>query len=306
MVALSHRIKLTVLLLIFVMVFAVPSIATAEGEFNWVEGKGQLVQLGDELLSLKLIEGYEFLNAEDTKAYEQGNGDLPSGQEIGAVFPIDNYNWLVYFEYDDVGHVSNEDQHSIDAEELLKSYKIGTAEANKELEESNHLFVDGWDIAPYYDEKLNSLKWSLRAHDINQEKIINDNIRILTREGYVSVILVSNPDNLAEARARLESEILSGLTVTQGNRYTDYNEATDKKSNLGLATLIAGGAGAVIAKKAGLIALLLAGLKKFGVVIVAAPLAGLWSWIRGKRKRKQTEQTSNLHENNNTINDEAQ
>ncbi|MBB6633051.1 DUF2167 domain-containing protein [Cohnella thailandensis] len=145
--------------------------------------------------------------------------------------------------------------------------------------------MDGWETAPHYDEGLHSLTWSLIAHDIYQNQIINYNIRLLTREGYISAILVCDPDRLASSRARMESDVLGGLAIKEGSRYEDFDASTDKKSNMGLAALVVGGAGLAVAKKAGLLAVILIALKKFGIVIVAAA-AGLWRWLRGKSKAK--------------------
>ncbi|MBB6670331.1 DUF2167 domain-containing protein [Cohnella nanjingensis] len=272
------------MLLLLLASISIPLHASAETELQWVSGSGQTVGLGDGLADLKLPEGYSLLNAEDTKTFETENGNLPSDSEIGAVVPMEG-DWMVYLEYDDAGHISDDDKTSIDADKLLQSYKDGTEAANEKLDEANHLFVDGWETAPHYDEGLHSLTWSLIAHDVNQDKVVNYNVRVLTREGYVSVILVSDPAHLAESRKQMESEVLSGLSIKEGKRYEDYNSSTDKKSNLGLAALVVGGAGLAVAKKAGLLAIILIALKKFGIVIAAAAV-GVWRWLRGKPKAK--------------------
>jgi uncharacterized membrane-anchored protein len=108
------------------------------------------------------------------------------------------------------------------------------------------------------------------AEDANKEKLINYNVRLLTRQGYISVILVSDPAHLDADKKTLNEKILPKLTVKSGQRYEDFNESTDKISEYGLTGLILGGAGLAVAKKAGLW-LLLAGLfKKFGVLVLAA------------------------------------
>lgn len=78
--------------------------------------------------------------------------------EIGSVFPIaEDQTWSVYFEYEESGHISDDDKDEIDADALLDSYKKGTEESNKERPEEDHMFVDGWETPPAYDEKLKSL-----------------------------------------------------------------------------------------------------------------------------------------------------
>ncbi|MBV6717019.1 DUF2167 domain-containing protein [Paenibacillus chitinolyticus] len=257
--------------------------ASAEETLNWVEGPKK-VGLG-QIAELDLDKNFVFLNDKDTKTFEKQNGTMTNNREIGSVFPKDeNQNWAVIFEYEESGHVKDDEKDKIDADDLLKSYKKGTEEANKERSESNQLFVDGWDVKPFYDNDIHSLSWSLLGHDSNNEKFVNYNVNVLTREGVISVVLVSDPKNLAADRKVLTSSILPKLQVKAGKRYEEYNSKTDKLAEYGLSGLILGGAGLAVAKKVGLIGLLLVFLKKFGVILVAG-LAALWRFLRGKKKK---------------------
>ena len=275
------------------VMMSVTSVGHAEStEINWVEGTGQEVELGT-IATLTLQPGLIFLDKDDTVANELSYGGVPSYKEIGSVFPMDeNETWAVFFDYDDIGHIPDDEKNDIDADALLQSYKDGTKEANKEKEEANHLFVDRWDVPPTYDDNLHSLKWSLLAHDNNNETIINYNVRILTREGYISAVLVSDPEHLAEDRKSFENIVLSNVTVNPGQSYADYDETTYKLAEMGLTGLIVGGAGLVVAKKAGLIAVLVVFLKKFGIIVVVA-IGGLFKFLRGKGKKKDTDMTPN-------------
>lgn len=279
--------RLVLSCVILLSLFAMPFSAAAEAvdpELNWVEGSGQTVRLSN-IAELTLPQNYYFLDEDNTIAFIEGFEDLPSYREIGYVEPADeNAMWSVYFEYDDTGHVEDAEKSDINAKDLLKSYKNGQEAANEELPEYNHLFVDGWFQEPAYDESLRSLTWALLLHDNDGEPLINYNVRILTRVGYISAILVSDPDNLAADRSMFESEILPNLTVTSGNTYADFDPSTDKKSSLGLTGLILGGAGAVAAKKTGLIALITLIIKKFWFIIV---LPFLWIGKLFKKKDKQ-------------------
>lgn len=292
------NIALTFIVILWaVMSLPGPVDATAEEKvnLNWVEGSGQQVDLGDKA-KLTLQPGLMHLNSEDTLKYVLSYGGKPSNKEIGSVFPMDeNASWVVFFDYDDTGHIKDEEKNDIDAESLLQSYVENTEEANKELEPENQLFVDGWDAPPLYDDNLHSLKWSLLAHNNKNETIINYNVRLLTREGYISAILVSDPAHLEEDRKSFESMVLSNFSVNSGEKYEDFNESTDKLAEYGLTGLIIGGAGLVVAKKAGLIALLVIFLKKFGVVVVVAVIGG-WRVLRGRLKKKNETTYPNSNE----------
>ncbi|MBU5670556.1 DUF2167 domain-containing protein [Paenibacillus brevis] len=285
----KHKLpRLLLSCVILLSLFAMPFAAAAEAvepELNWIEGSGQTVRLSN-IAELTLPENYFFLDEDDTIAFIEGFQDLPSYREIGYVEPAyEDTMWSVYFEYEETGHIEDEEKSDIDAKALLKSYKDGQEAANEELPEYNHLFVDGWFQEPAYDDSLRSLTWALLLHDIDGEPLINYNVRVLTRVGYISAILVSDPENLAADRSMFESEILPNLTVTSGNTYADFDPSKDKKSSLGLTGLILGGAGAAVAKKTGLIALITLIVKKFWFLILA-PF--LWFGKLFKKKNKDT------------------
>lgn len=116
-------------------------------------------------------------------------------------------------------------------------------------------------MEPFYNEATHNLTWSMLAEDGNKEKLINYNVRLLTRQGYISAILVSDPAHLDADKKFLNENILPKLTVKSGERYEDFNASTDKISEYGLTGLILGGAGLAVAKKVGLLALLIAFLR---------------------------------------------
>ncbi|AWB44775.1 DUF2167 domain-containing protein [Paenibacillus sp. CAA11] len=259
----------------------------SQAELNWIDGTGQEVKVGD-LAKLKLDPDFLFLNGADAQTLQRQNGGNPTGLEIGAVFPkSEDAVWGLFFEYEEPGHVEDSEKDDIDADALLESYKQGTEEANKTLTPENQLFIDGWDTPPKYDDRTHNLSWSLLGHDSTQHKLINYNVRLLTREGYISAILVSDPEHLAADRATMESKILSNFSIVEGQRYQDFNKSTDKKAKYGLTGLILGGAGLVVAKKTGLLAMILLALKKVWFVIIAGIVA-LWKFISsGIKKKKQ-------------------
>ncbi|WP_411343736.1 DUF2167 domain-containing protein [Paenibacillus sp. WLX1005] len=276
------------------------SSAQTESTYNWVAGP-QNVEM-DDIASLDLSKDFYYLNGDDTKKMTTDSNDIPSGKEIGSVFPADeNQSWWVLFEYTDSGHIADDEKNDIDADDLLDSYREGTEENNKQVPAENQLQVIGWDQEPKYDESTRNLTWSLKLADYQNQPIINYNSRILTRTGYISVILVTDPNNMAADRKVLEQQILPKLSVNSGNQYIDFNESTDHVSEMGLTGLIVGGAGLVAAKKFGLLLL----LKKFWYVIAAAVVAA-FGWIKRlfTRSRERREQSpyhsSDVHNSNPT------
>lgn len=254
--------------LAFVLCVSLISPVFAEENYNWIQG-GKPVTVGEGLATLDLSPELLYLNKEDTIKFEKSFGDTPSEKEIGSIFPADEkQQWAVFLEYDEVGYIKDEEKNKIDADEILNQYKEGTEEANKDKKPEEYLHVIGWDVAPAYDDKTHRLEWSMLGEDAQKNKLINYNVQMLTRKGYISFILVSDPAHLAQDKATLHSTILSKFKVNDGNRYEDFNEATDKVAEYGLTGLILGGLGLAVAKKAGLLALLLVFLKKGWVLIL--------------------------------------
>ncbi|MEF2969121.1 DUF2167 domain-containing protein [Paenibacillus sp. M1] len=274
------------------MPFSAAAEAVTEPDLNWIEGSGQKVKLTD-IAELTLPQNYFFLDKDDTIAFIESFEDLPSYDEIGYVEPADeDAIWSVYFEYAESGHIEDNEKSDIDADELLKSYERGQEEANKQLPEYNQLYVDGWFQEPAYDESMRSLTWALLLHDNDGNQLINYNVRVLTRVGYISAILVSTPDNLEADRITFSQELLPGLSVTPGNTYTDFDPSTDKKSSMGLTGLILGGAGLAVAKKTGLIAIIALIAKKFWIILLA-PLLWIGKLFKKKGRKGQAAEGGN-------------
>ncbi len=255
--------------------------ASSSEQLKWIEG-GRKVDLGN-VAAVDLDSSLLFLDAANTAKVSKMNHEKPSGKEIGSIFPKDeNQNWEVVFEYYELGHIKDDEKEDIDADAILDSYKEGTEESNKEKAESDRLYVTGWDVEPFYNETTHNLTWSMLAEDGNKEKLINYNVRVLTRQGYISAILVSDPAHLDADKKFLNEKILPKLTVKSGERYEDFNASTDKISEYGLTGLILGGAGLAVAKKVGLLALIIAFVKGAGVkvlVLIGAACVGVFGVI---------------------------
>lgn len=280
--------------------------ASSIEQLNWVEG-GKKVDLGN-VAEVDLDSSFLFLDAANTEKKVKMNHDVLSGDEIGSIYPKDeNQSWCVVFEYDEVGHIKDDEKEDIDADAILDSYKKGTEERNKERAENDRLYVTGWDVAPFYNEATHNLTWSILAEYGDKRKLINYNVRLLTRKGYISAILVSDPAHLDADKKFLNEKILPKLTVKSGERYEEFNASTDKISEYGLTGLILGGASLAVAKKAGLF-LLLAGLfKKFGILIFAAgagvlgAIGRFFTKLFRRKKSEAVQDEKNAREHSETL-----
>lgn len=248
---------------------------------NWVPGP-KTVDLGS-VAQLELPEGYVFLNAKDTRTLQEAMGNVPDGTEVGLVAPIsDEEEWFVVFDYNEVGYIKDDDKNEIDADAILKGIRNGTEEANKVRKERGipAIHVVGWQQQPTYDERTNNLTWGIIGRDDEGGQVVNFNVRLLGRKGFISATLVEDADKVAAARPHLDT-LLESFSYKQGNRYAEFRSG-DKMAKYGLAALVAGGAGAV-AVKTGLFAGLLKVLAKGGkaiVLLAVAMVAGIGKFLR--------------------------
>jgi uncharacterized membrane-anchored protein len=263
-----------------VKVFAESDSSTTT-DYEWKDGPAT-VSLDDKA-TLKVAEDLMFLDADNTKRFMEDSESFPNGSEIGSLYGAgEQSNWYVIFEYNHTGHIDDSDKNDLDADELLKSYKRGTEEQNKKTSAENQLNIVGWDIEPAYDNSKHQLRYSLALQDAQQEALVNYNVNVLTREGYIGVILVTDSANFEQNRKQFEEHVLNNLSVNSGYTYGEFDASLDKKSELGLTGLILGGAGVAVAKKVGLLLLL-----KKGWIFIVAALAGAFGWLRRKLKGRK-------------------
>jgi uncharacterized membrane-anchored protein len=234
---------------------------------NWKSGP-QTFDLGHDL-SLVLPEGDAFVDGPDASKLLERNGGFHNEDVVGLVVgKAEDAKWFVVIRYNDEGYIK--DTESIDADELLKTLKEGTEEANEERKQHGFdpFHVQGWSEPPRYDRSVHHRVWALTVRGDDGDESVNYNTRVLGRRGIVSLNLVCDPTDLNRDRPEVAA-LLAGTSFRAGQRYEDFNAKTDKVAQYGLAGLVLGGVGLGAAKliKIGLLA-------KFWNVILAALIAG--------------------------------
>ena len=260
---------------------------------NWTTGPAT-VDLGDGIAEVRLGENHNFAGAADTRKLLSAMGNRIDNTEVGLVAPrAEGQDWILVFEYNDVGHVKDDEKDKIDAEAILTGIREGTEASNKMRKERGipGLHVVGWQEPPSYDPVSHNLHWAILAKDDQGDEVVNYNVRLLGRGGYMSVTLVESPLKLAASKPELDN-VLSGFAYKQGKTYAEFLPG-DKVAKYGLTALVAGGAGAAAAKL-GLFAVLGKMLAKMGKAVVllfvaaAAGVKKLWASLTGRDKTKTT------------------
>lgn len=248
--------------------------------------------LADGAVTLELPEGYEFLNAQDTRKVLVELWDNPPGtaaDALGMIVPpgediMAQESWAVIVSLEDTGYVSDEDAGKTDYDDLLKKMQEGTEENNKERKAAGYpaMTLNGWALPPHYDHDTKVLHW---AKDLIVEGVeehsLNYDVRVLGRKGVVSLNCLAGMSQLEKVKSHTP-ELIAMTKFNPGHSYAEYDPATDKKAAYGIAGLIAGGA---IAAKTGLfkgIFVALMAAKKFVILGVIA-VAGFLKKLFGRR-----------------------
>lgn len=238
--------------------------------------------------SLTLGETYYYLDAADSRRVLVdlwGNPPANADGVLGMVFPAGKSpmddTWGAVISYSADGYVSDAEATGYDYGALLTRLREGEVADNRERQKNGYAAIElvGWAQAPTYDADHHALIW---AKDLvfsdSDVHTLNYDVRVLGRRGVLSMNIVSIMPDLANV-----SDAANGLMQTAsfapGSRYTDFVEGVDRKAEFGLAGLVAGGAAVLVAKKVGLIGILLLVLKK-GAFVIVAGLAGAGAWLR--------------------------
>jgi uncharacterized membrane-anchored protein len=243
-------------------------------------------------VKLDLGENHYFIprkDARDILEDQWGNpadpGVLGMIFERGSDHAVNQY--AVEISYNDTGYVSDKDAANIDYDDLLAEMQDQAQAENIERVAEGYGTAEllGWAQSPVYDGQAHQLFWakSLQFSDTEGETL-NYNHRFLDRRGVLEFNYIAVLDELETVNAAIP-DMGEMVVFEAGHRYSDFDATTDKVATYGVAGLIAGG---VVAKKAGLLAILLLFLKK-GWIILLAGGAFLMRFVRGMFGRKETD-----------------
>jgi uncharacterized membrane-anchored protein len=245
-------------------------------KIEWQEGPCT-GEIGD-VATIRVPVGAAFTDKPGTRRFIVALKNLPGDQIATAQWMRPPY-WAAYFAYDGQGHIKDEDKGELKADALLKALQEGCRNANVERRKRGieEFEIAGWAVPPHYDEATHNLEWGTRLHSANSPDVINYEIRLLSRLGYVSSLLVCSPEDLDAALPQFRA-LLAALDFNSGQHYDEVKPG-DPIAEMTLTTLIVGGA-AALGWKAGLFKY----LWKI-VIAVAAGIAALWRKLTGRGGR---------------------
>jgi len=240
------------------------------------------VVLPNKVATLHLGEKYHYLAPEETNKLLQAWGNPPDEDTQGAILPADvnpfsEGGWAVFLTYVDDGHIDDSDANEIDYDDLLKDMKEGIEDSNAARKKAGYpeMHLLKWAEPPRYDASGKKLYWAKEISGASGEMhSLNYDVRVLGREGVLSMEAVAPMDLLAQVRTDMQP-LLQVAEFNEGYRYAEFNSKTDRMAEYGLGALIAGG----VAAKLGLFAKLGALLLAFKKLIIVG-LVGLGAFLK--------------------------
>jgi uncharacterized membrane-anchored protein len=230
------------------------------------------ITLPNKVATLHLGERYRYLDPNETNKLLMAWGNESDTTTQGTIIPSDvdpwsQTGWAVILTYDDDGHIDDSDAAKIDYDDMLKDMKEGTEDHNSERKkagfEAVHLI--GWAEKPRYDASAKKLYWAKElSFEGTTGNTLNYDVRVLGREGVLSMNAVAGMDRLEQIRGEMQP-LIGVAEFNEGYRYAEFNKKTDRMAEYGLAALVAAGVGAKLGLFAKFGALLLA-FKKFIVL----------------------------------------
>jgi uncharacterized membrane-anchored protein len=221
---------------------------------------------------IDIPDGARLLPESSGSRFLELTGNLP---EQGDTVLI-RKGWWATLSFDDSGYVK--DDEKLDADALLASMRKNEEAANDERKKRGMptLTNEGWIVPPHYDPATRYLEWGvrLRASD-SPQPVVNYTMRLLSRHGSETVILVTSPETLQADVADLH-QVLGGYKFNAGETYAEFRPG-DHVAEFGLGALVLGGAAAAAVKAGwfkGLLVALAAAWKLVAAGVVAA-FAGL-------------------------------
>lgn len=283
----SHRNAVALVTALLTLGFGVRAVAATEPAappepaphtLPWKPG-APATPIGDDLAEIDLGEGQIYLDAAGTGQFLEMTQNPANGTELAVITPAsDHEQWFVIFEWSGIGYVKDDEAAELDPDAMLESIRDATAAGNEEREKRGWapMEIVGWQEAPHYDTRTNHLTWAIIGAS-EGHRSINRMVKLLGRKGVMTVTLVSAPEEITAASARVD-ELLGAYRFRPGNTYAEFLPGKDTVAEMGLKGLILGGAGAVLLKS-GL-------LGKFwkGIVVAIVALGAGVARLLGRKK----------------------
>ena len=207
-----------------------------------------VVNLKDGIARLNIPKGFKYLGIEQSKYVIKDVWGNPERNDVlGMIFPengspVSDSSYAFIISFDDMGYVKDNDAEKIDYKELLDEFHKEEPAANAERKQQGYpsIHMVGWAQPPFYDSKNKVLHWAKELKfEGEEENTLNYDVRILGRKGILSLNAVAAMEQLPMVKKDID-QILTIPEFTDGNRYSDFDNNTDKIAAYTVGGLVAG------------------------------------------------------------------
>ena len=224
---------------------ATDTVTGVSGEVGRIGGNSHAtVKVPEDMVLLDSFDARRLLelywgNAEDTTV-------------LGALVPaadtlLSDISVAFVFYSNEDGYVNDDDAADIDYDELLAQIKENTAQVSEELQKLGfpEQSLIGWAKEPSYDSERKILRWAkhirFKYPDGDQNDVLNYDVRILGRKGYVMLQAIADMTE-ADAVIAMGDRLSTLVSFDDGYTYSDYDDDTDAVSDYTIGGLVAGSA----------------------------------------------------------------
>ena len=212
-----------------------------------IHGQTGAVPFKEAHCTLDVPEGFVFLNPVDSRHLLVDYWDNPEEKIDGILGTMVTADAAVFgdvetayvISYDSSGYVSDEDAGSIDYDELLESIQESMLDDNKANPEAPQWELLGWAWNPTYDNERKVLGWAKHFRIDGEYEVVNYDVRVLGKAGFVVITAIASPDSQAELMAN-NAAIIGSVRYDAGYNYADFNPATDHVAEWTIGGLVAG------------------------------------------------------------------
>ena len=264
--------------------------ANAEAAWESLTPRTGGITLGQGLASLNVPQQFHYFSPQDARVILEDLWGNPPDEvdSLGLLMPagytaFDDESWAVTIDYEESGHISEDDADDLDYDEMLKTMQEDTAAWNEERMEQGYDPIElvGWASKPFYDKSAHKAYWAkeLKFGDAEMNTL-NYNVRILGREGVLVLNFIANMDQKDTIDSNVNT-VLNMANFSPGNQYGDFDPSTDAEAGYGIGGMVSGDPNYMA--ELGLVAMAILLLKKFGVYILAG-IAAVGAWLFKSRK----------------------
>ncbi|PKB17942.1 DUF2167 domain-containing protein [Flavobacterium sp. 5] len=217
---------------------------------------------------------------------------LPENQGI-----LSQNGYVFNIQYDEIGHVEDDDADDINYDDLLTEMQKETVEENKERQKAGYEPVNivGWAAKPFYDKDRKILHWA-KEIKFGKDPIntLNYNVRVLGRKGVLVLNAIATENDLPLVQKDI-NKVLDIVQFNDGYKYDDFDSSVDEVAAWTIGGLVAG----KVLAKVGFFAI----FAKFAKVIILALLGFFGAfknkvkgWFSKNKNNENEEETNELEE----------